>query len=314
VSIADNVEGWQTSLNGALRSLEDGVKLVTNVILAIKRRYLETDVEDEEIFNGRILDLAEDCDDARKAIQQVLFQDVTGPLREVITMFISFADLSSMIPRAEQGQQSENPQTAYELRERLRQAGKYLGGVVRNFDRMIEDIIRDFYRANLANPLVQGGKLGLYRVKALGFTSFENRFVRAQSLMNLLSIILQSEDLKAMSEIRWIWEEIIKGHDIDPDQVIKTPETMEAEARGKQEELAALQASEASAQAGGMPPDPNANLLAAKLQAEIEKLLAESNLRRTEADIRARQATNEQAQALAGLRAQTSQPTPAAAK
>lgn len=276
VSVADNVEDEQHTLNGLIRSAEDNTKLAGNVILALKRMFIESDVD--RIRPGMVIDISDDCMDARQALQTIQIQDITGPTRELIRMFLEFADESSQIPKISQGQVDLTPQTAFELKQRLAQAGKYLGGVIRNYDTLVENCVRWMYDFNMRDDTFTGPK-GQYRVVALGFSSFEDRVTRMNRLVMLLQMVLQNDDLKAISKIRPIWQEIVKGNDVEPAQFVKSPDEIEADLEARRADLEQLNAQGQQ----GAQEDPSAGLARAKLIAEIGRLSAESALKTSQA-------------------------------
>jgi hypothetical protein len=277
VSVADNVEAMQTVLDKAVESLVEMTHYISKFILAGKRRLLQGDFTEME--HGLFLDLDEDAADVRQAVQQLVFNDNTAPMMNLIQTFISFADYSSNVPRAEQGQQAENAQTAFELKSRLERSGKYLGSVIRRLDELVEKVINRHYRYNQINPENNIAK-GNYRVRAVGFSSFENKWDRVGRLINILMMILQNEDLKAISKIRYLFEEILKAEDVDPDQILKSPSELMAEADQREQQLMA-QEQALQAQGGGTPADQEAIELR---RAQIERLRAEAYKKTVEAE------------------------------
>lgn len=263
--IADNIESWQKAVNGAVRSFENNAKLIANFIVAVKRRLLTNKIEDQ-IDEGGVLELSEECQDIGKAVQQLVFQDITGPLLKWLEVFMEFADLASNIPRAQQGQQVGNPQTAFELAQRLERSGKYVGEIIARFDKLVAWSSQAYYDANSENPDLQIPKIPAV-VKALGFTSFENRYIRLQRLLQVLNLVLSdpSGELRGLSKIRWLYEEILKGLDLEPAQAMKSPEE-------QAQEQAALAA------ASQTPPDPTAGAKAEALSAQAARSRAAAAL------------------------------------
>ena len=110
--IADNCEPLQLVVNGAMRSFEDNKKLSANVITALKRRYIKGKMP-EDITPGMKLELSEDCDDARKAIQSIVIPDVGESLVSLLTMAMPM--LAPMDPRrvsAPRGSPRLNPRAS----------------------------------------------------------------------------------------------------------------------------------------------------------------------------------------------------------
>jgi len=272
VGIADNMESCQKVLNGAIRSFEDNAKLIANFMLFIKREWFDEDPE-TNWFEGGVFTLTGEVgpdEDARKGMFQPQFADVTASLQNLITMFLEFSDMTSHVPRAEQGHQSANPQTAFELQQRLEKAGKYMGNVIKRLDRLIGRLLDKFHAYNMANPDVVDGK-GDFSIRPNGFDSFQNRYIRLQRLLNFLSLISSDLDIKKQAKLRYLLGEIAKAQDMEPDQIWKTSAEMQAEAEAEQQsmqaqlELATLQVQLLQMQAK-----------AAKDQADAERIAAEA--------------------------------------
>jgi hypothetical protein len=232
MGIADDVAEAQYILNGLLRAFIDNKRLSANVILALKRQYLANPASaDEPLEPGKKIELAASCDDARKAIQQVVIQDVGASLLDGIGYFDRWKDTSS-IPEILQGATLPKQQadTAYELSQLQENAGRYLGAGLKNVDeQFIEPEITDIYRYNMMDPAYTGEK-GSFIVHAIGFPTFKDKIIKAQKLKELLSLVLASPMLTSEARIRPFLEEIFKASDVDPDVFLKTEEEKQAEA------------------------------------------------------------------------------------
>lgn len=229
--IADNVKAPQKVVNGMVRGLEDNVKLIANVILAIKKRYLAPGALQEGIKPGEQLQLAEEVDDARKAVQQIIIQDITGSLFNGIPLFERYADESSQLPKILQGVVADKrkPDTLGELNMLQNNAGKYLGSVIKNYDEgLVEPITQDFYEYNMDDPNVKKGK-GNFIAQALGFSSFQAKVERLQKLMQALNLAFSNEYMAGEIKVREGLSEIYKALDVDPDQILKSREEKQQE-------------------------------------------------------------------------------------
>ena len=169
-------------------------------------------------------------------LHQFIVQDVGSGYMDVINMALSMADMSSNIPRTSQGQESSNPQTAYEIQQRLERAGKYIGRVISNFDMMIiEPMVERFYRLNMTNEEVPFNIKVPMNVRANGFASYETRLIKTQKLMQALQLFNQAPpDERSKIKLDWIYTEIAKSNDIAPSLIMKTPEELEADAQAAQ--------------------------------------------------------------------------------
>lgn len=259
IGVADNAANSQFVLNGAMRAYEDNKKLSANVILAGKRRYMEG--EFKEISMGMFLEIAEDCDDVRKALMPVVIPDIGESLLNLITLAEKYCDMDTLIPKLTQGLDVKEPQMrAYVAQQQVEKSGKYIGTVIRNNDEgLIEPVVEAFYDYNMADPDTVKGK-GSYIVKALGFTSFQDRIERIEKLKSMLTLVLSSPELMAESKLRWYLDEIAKALDMDPEQAVKS-----------EEEKAQEQQVIASA-----PPDPLVQAQTAKLSAEATRAEADA--------------------------------------
>ena len=262
IGVADNAANSQFVLNGAVRAFEDNKKLSANVILAVKRRFMEQDFK--ETKTGMVLEISEDCDDARKAVMPIVIPDVGQSLITLIELMEKYADADTLIPRITQGMDVKEPQMrAYVAAQQVEKAGKYMGSVIRNMDEgLIEPMIEAFYDYNMANPEQQTGK-GSYIVKALGFSSFQNRVERIARIQQFLTTIMSSPDLAKEAKLPWFVEELAKALDLDPDQVLKTAAEKQQEAQ-----IAASQ-----------PPNPLVEAQTKKLSAEADRAEADAQLK-----------------------------------
>jgi len=300
VGIADKMEFVTKVLNGMIRSYENNAKLLSNLTAAVKREMMKTDPEDALGDEGGIIELSEDCTDARQAIQQIKFDSILTPLTEGIRLFLEFADYESQLPRAEQGAQGDSTQTAFELQQRLERSGKYIGGGVRRFDDMIEWYVGQQCEFNQSNPTEAEGT-GNFRVIATGFTSFQNQVVRLNKLLQTLNTIIASPDLSRMHKLQWLLREIYKAQDIDPDQILKSPDEQAADDEAQQQSeqnqltIAMLRAQVAAAEAKGRKDDASAQQILASI--ETARLSVNTDRARAVVDIEGKIAERNRPQA-----------------
>ena len=243
--VADNCHEMSKVIRGTFRAIEDNTKLSGNVMTAVKRRFIKN--MPKSATPGLFIELAEECDDARKAIQPVIVPDVSAGLINMFRMASEQNESDSMVPRIAQGQLEDSAQTAQEASIRQAQSLKYIGMAIRNCDSgLIEPMVEKFYTYNMNDPNVAEGK-GNYLAQALGFTSFQNKTERLRTLNMMLDRVLASDDLKQKTKIEWIWTEMLKAVDMDPDQALKSDEEMQQEQQNQQADPMAKMAIEAQA-------------------------------------------------------------------
>lgn len=226
--VADNVEDMQRVMNGMSRAYEDNMKLSANVMLAVNERLLPN--WDKKIKPGIIPVSDEVGDDVRKAVQQVIIADVGRSLLEGMNKYERMMDDDSMLPKIMQGEVADKrkPDTAFEMNQLLTNAGKYIGGVIKNQDDgLIEPLLNENFAYNMLSPGVRGK--GNFRAKAMGFKSFQDKVVRLQKLMQALNLVLSHEALAGESNLRTSLTELYKSLDLEPDKHLKSVEDKQAE-------------------------------------------------------------------------------------
>lgn len=244
--VPDNVETMQRILNGMFRAYEDNKKLSANIILAVIRRMMPD--WDGSITPGMNIEVAEETDDVRKAIQQVIIQDVGESLLSGIGLAERYLDEGSMMPKIMQGSvlEKQKPDTLGELTMLKENAGKYLGSVIKNIDEgLIEPIVTSYYHYNMSDPDQTKGK-GNFVGRATGFSSFQDRIQRFDNIMKALQLSLSSPQLGQETNFRPMLEDVHKALDLEPNITLKTPEqkAQDQKAMAEQQQIMTQQAME----------------------------------------------------------------------
>lgn len=223
-SIADNLEHDQKMSNGIMRAIIDNLRLAGNVMFAGKS---EAFIEGKPKFKpGFWAELSAEVDDVRQAIQQIVVNDVSQGLLAVWGVIQRLADENTNLPKIISGEivTQKKQETAFEIDQRIQNAGKYLGSVIRNIDEgIIESVITHLYHYNMIQPGNEEIK-GNFVVNATGFNSFQNRFLRTQSIKQTLALVLSHPSLTAEARIRPHLEEIYKSLDLKPETFLKSEE------------------------------------------------------------------------------------------
>ena len=280
IGIAENLEHIQNSLIGMIRAFEDNKKLSANIILALKERFLAPG-SGETIKPGMKLEITDACDDARKAMQQVIIQDVGDTLLSGIELMLSMGDKAGQIPEIIQGLTlpKHKTDTLGEMNWLMENAGKYLGMVIRNYDEaFIEPEINDIYKYNMT--FVEGAPKVSCTVHATGFSSFQNRVVKQDKLRNLLALLVSSEFLVGEAKLVPHLAELYRAADLDPDEFLKTEEEKQEEAEAR-EEAKREQLEEAERLAEKEKDrETEAELAVVAAKGEVESELAEEEFQR----------------------------------
>ncbi len=216
--VADNAKAMQKVLNGSIRLFEDNKRTTANSGGLKKSDYLKDPITTFE--PGKWYEASPDCDDVRKALMPWQFPDVGESLISVIQLASQFLDEDTMIPKISQGitDPSVSRQTATEIAVRAEKATKYMGTMVRNLDEgliepaigwILDYLLEDPEFAEIAGP---------FRVNALGYGRYQNKVVKVQRLMQILTIVLSSEVLAEKYGVEGIIDEIMRMMEIDPNQ------------------------------------------------------------------------------------------------
>ena len=301
--VADALHQTQHTRTGIRRAIENNLKLTSNFTAAGKRAFIRNWTGKQ--VPGQFFDIDMDAKSVDEAFKQIVFQDISKPLIEAMEFFGGEGDLSSMIPKSEQGSPDGNaPNTAFELRDRLEKAGMYLAISIFNDDGMLEELVRDMLIDNMTM-----GNIALsvpVSVKALGFTSFQNKTIRAQALMDYFTLRQKDPEVAARTKLTWALEEWFKDRDIAPEQIIKTDEEYAAYVAEQQQ--AEQQQLQLQQQSGGKYPSGKTPEEMQEIAARVANLEADANLKNTKAQTEQRDSLVKTAQAAHEIRQTAAQP------
>lgn len=284
--IADNIEMDQLIANSIMRSLIDNKMLAANVILAMKNEFLEN--EFEYIHPGTQIEISADCDDARKALQQVVIQDVAGGIESLSRLIDDKKNENSMIPQISQGVAINRPETAYEASKRVEEASKFMGLNIRQFDEgILEPMIAAIHKYNANDPEATRGK-GSFVVHVKGYSTYQDTIVRVEMLQRWLSIILANEQLANSYHVEKINNDIGLAMSLDVQRYQKSDEELaeEQSARAQQPDLSMdVQQSEID-----------------KNKAEIESISQKTELERERLDLEKQKVQNDRVKLIVDAR------------
>lgn len=281
--IAQNVTDMQRVLNGVFRSIEDNMKLSANVILGTIDDMIDGNF-DKVVPGQRVHLNPEAAQSNQPAIMPIVVPNVTAPLMELFGVVRNALDEESMVPRTLQGIQIDKGRdTAYEIAQRVERAGKYLAQVIRNIDEgLIEPMISEFYSYNMDDPDVDAGKKGNYVVKALGFTSYQDRVVRIQNLRTFVEIALAAQPIAGELAWRQIAESIAKSLDLDIDQTMLSRQDKERAAQMQQGGQQDLEAQKVAAETEKLKAEAEATRAGVKLKAADTEIKRADQLRKVD--------------------------------
>jgi hypothetical protein len=275
VGIADNGYQAQEIINGAFNAFQDNKKLSGDIQGFYNPQNFKDD-EDMVIEPGKFRALGTTNKPASDAVYQLQFADTGESLMSVIRLAQEILDDETNIPKMAQGALGTvTPNTAYEASQMMEKSGKYIAGVIRNVDNgWTEPITTDYFEFMMMDPKNTVAK-GNFIAIAKGFTSFQDKVVRVQKLMQLLNLVLSNETVESMVRVMKLLEEVLRANDIDPDEVLYDEEEFLAKMKAERE--AAIEAEKALT-------DPEAEELdKEKTAADISKI--ETDTRRADDEL-----------------------------
>lgn len=241
--IYDAMEDTQECITGVIRAWLSNLRESSTLTLAGHRDQLRQDPE--AMQDGvRWLDLDPDTRDVREAIQQFKVDALTSGLVEAVEMLLTFADLESNIPRILQGQQPQADQTAFEIRNRLMAAGKYLGEVVRRHDPAIIWLV-----GWVLHVMALAGEIEhetIVQIRAMGFATYSDLVQKVDGLIRLLDLGARNEQVGARLRPDWIARQVAQAEEIDTAQAFISDEeyqaAQQAQAQSEERQLALAEA------------------------------------------------------------------------
>ena len=232
MGVMDTLERYQNSLTGSLREFEDNKKMSANVMLGVKREMVYN--KDITPKPGYVFDLSEDCNSVNDAIMPVVTPDVGSGLHDHINLLRDLADDTSNMPREMMGQGGGSSDSVAELNQVIARSSKHLLTVIANFDIVLNQFIEKIYDYVMSNPELSELH-GNYKIKAIGFESFEARAIKMASLQQWMNMAAQSEAFTQTMDLEWLIGEMAQGLDFDPDRALKSQEKKALEAQQAQE-------------------------------------------------------------------------------
>lgn len=232
--IVDNIEGLQILYDDFFRNYINNKKLSSNVMIAAKDRFLEDEDALNDISPGKVINITEECDDVRRALQPIQIPDTGQNSLDAINGLEYKIDDMSMIPKIAVGQSAPGSQTAYETSQLVEKAGKYIARSIENYDKnIIKPVVKSLYKYIMVTYEDDSIK-GDYSIIPLGFSSYNDKVLKAQSLTQILQLILSNEQFVGEFNVPELGKSIARVNDLDIEQFVKTEEERKREQEEQQ--------------------------------------------------------------------------------
>jgi hypothetical protein len=237
LSVPENMQDSQSMVNGLTRAMMDNKSLSSNLLLWWNASKMAPG-QNKVLYPGKTFETADHVEDVRQALQFFAPPDVTGSTPELINMFERWASQETNLPDVMQGETARyQPNTAFEMSKLVESANKGIGSTVRNCDEgHIEPLITGFYDYHYATSPDEGIK-GDYAVKAMGFSSYQDKSVRGQNILSLAQFALSNQMSAGYVKVIEFLRELARTRDIDPDKFFMTDDEIQQQAMAMQAQM-----------------------------------------------------------------------------
>ena len=244
----------QSTMNAAVRIWLDNLALSSGPMLEVNTDLLAAGEDPTDIHPWRVF-LREGGDGAMPAVRW--YQPVANAngLNQIVELFRRFADETTSLPSYTHGETGKSlNKTATGMSMLMGAANVALKSTIKNIDDfLLEPMIESLFHWNMEyNP--REDIKGDLRIVARGSTALVQKEVQSQRLLQFLSLVSNPMDAPQIDRNKLL-REIATTLDIDPDDVIKSEERLQAEQALQNQMLAGMQQ-------GGAGANPEAGMAA----------------------------------------------------
>jgi len=249
----------QTTMNAATRIWLDNLALSSGPMMEVNTDLLAAGEDPTDVHPWRVW-LREGGDGSMPAIRW--YQPVANAngLNQIVELFRRFADETTSLPSYTHGEQGKSlNKTATGMSMLMGAANISLKSTVKNIDDfLLEPMIQSLFHFNMEFSTNEEAK-GDLKVVSRGSTALIQKEVQSQRLLQFLSLVSNPTDIAVVDRTKLL-RDIAQSMEIDPDEIIKSEEVIQAEQAALQNQmLAESGASDPMAQSpgpmgGGAPP------------------------------------------------------------
>lgn len=218
----------QTTMNAAVRIWLDNMALSSGPMVEVNTDLLAAGEDPTDIHPWRVF-LREGGDGSMPAVRW--YQPVANAngLNQIVEIFRRFADETTSLPSYTHGEQTASlNKTATGMSMLMGAANVALKSTIKNIDDfLLEPMIEAMFHWNMEfNP--REDIKGDLRIVARGSTALVQKEVQSQRLLQFLSLVSNPMDA-ALVDRPSLLRDIAQTLDIDPDEIIKSEERLQAE-------------------------------------------------------------------------------------
>jgi len=227
-------------MNAAVRIWLDNLALSSGPMLEVNTDLLAAGEDPTDIHPWRVF-LREGGDGSMPAVRW--YQPIANAngLNQIVELFRRFADETTSLPSYTHGETGKSlNKTATGMSMLMGAANVALKSTIKNIDDfLLEPMIESLFHWNMEyNP--REDIKGDLRIVARGSTALVQKEVQSQRLLQFLSLVSNPMDAPQIDRNKLL-REIATTLDIDPDEVIKSEERLQAEQALQNQMLAGMQ-------------------------------------------------------------------------
>ena len=218
----------QVTMNAATRIWIDNLALSSGPMMEVNTDLLAAGEDPTDIHPWRVF-LREGGDGSMPAVR--FYQPIANAngLNQIVELFRRFADETTSLPSYTHGEQTRSlNKTATGISMLMGAANVALKSTIKNIDDfLLEPMIEALFHFNMEFGTNEKAK-GDLKVIPRGSTALVQKEVQSQRLLQFLSLVSNPMDA-AMIDRTQLLRDIAQSLDIDPDEVIKSEERLQAE-------------------------------------------------------------------------------------
>lgn len=225
----------QTTMNAATRIWIDNLALSSGPMVEVNTDLLADGEDPTEIHPWRVF-LRSGGDGASPAVRY--YQPVANAngLNQIVELFRRFADETTSLPSYTHGEQTRSlNKTATGISMLMGAANVALKSTIKNIDDfLLEPMVEALFHFNMEFGTDEEAK-GDLKIVPRGSTALIQKEVQSQRLLQFLSLVSNPMDA-ALVDRSQLLRDIAQSMDIDPDEILKSMEQLQAEQQALQAE------------------------------------------------------------------------------
>lgn len=254
----------QTTMNAATRIWIDNMALSSGPLVEVNTDLLADGEDPTDIHPWRVF-LRSGGDGSMPAVR--FYQPIANAngLNQIVELFRRFADETTSLPSYTHGEQTRSMnKTATGISMLMGAANVALKSTIKNIDDfLLEPMVESLFHYNMEFGTDEEAK-GDLKIVPRGSTALVQKEVQSQRLLQFLSLVSNPMDA-ALVDRGQLLRDIAKSMDIDPDEILKSTEQLQAEQQAAQQQALQDQAIAGASSGGpmaqsaapmGPPPEP----------------------------------------------------------